>query len=75
MEIEDGIPMPTAKTRIGKYDWSKFEVGQSSFFASPPKLESVLGSAKRYGKKNSMTFIAATAEKDGVAGTRVWRQS
>lgn len=82
-EIEDGIEMPhlsaSGRPRTSAYaNLDKLEVGQSIFVAGK-KLSTVkiyLSSAVTKSLRDqNRQFIAAEAEKAGVAGVRIWRKA
>ncbi|RJP45470.1 hypothetical protein C4587_00815 [Candidatus Parcubacteria bacterium] len=75
IEIETGIPVPSLRGRQApQYPFSQLEIGQS-FFVTGIKPGTLRARASVYAKENGAgkKFKVSAAEKDGIAGLRVWR--
>lgn len=75
IQIETGVPVPVSSRASGaKYPFGQLSVGQS-FFVPGVKRPAFSSRAHNFAKKQSpqWKFKVSAAEKDGVAGMRVWR--
>lgn len=73
LKIDKNIPVPVG---TGHFDFSLFEVGDSSFLAgdnSRISRNSGYQSALRYGNLNGKKFAGRSVVEDGVKGVRIWR--
>lgn len=75
IQIETGVPVPVSARASGaKYPFGQLEVGHS-FFVEGVKRGTLASRAHTFAKKQTppWKFKVSAAEKDGVAGMRVWR--
>ncbi len=73
LKIDKGITVPVGRNH---FDFSSFEVGDSTFMATSANAASfspAYQSAMRYGKLNGKKFTGQTVIENGVKGVRMWR--
>jgi len=78
-QIERGVPVPSARTRMGsnKFPFANMEV-DDSFFVTGDAVKPARSASGSFAKRHGVKFtVRATEETDetgqDVAGVRVWR--